>query len=364
MTKRLRIVHVFRAPVGGLFRHVRDLARGQSALGHDVAILCDATSGGDAARQALAATEPFCRLGIHRIAMSRMPGFGDIAAARQAATLAGTLAPDVIHGHGAKGGFYARLAGRRLGARTFYTPHGGSLHYEWTSPAGLTFLSAERALLRSTSGLLFVCHYERQVFARKIGLGRTPNRVVHNGLWPEEFAPVEAQQGASDLLFIGELRALKGVSDLLAAIAHMSPVRRVSATIAGDGPDRASFEAEAARLGIAGQVVFTGAMPARQAFPLGRLFVMPSRAESFPYVVLETVAAGLPVIATAVGGIPEILPTSDLVPARDPQALSAAIAARLAEGTRGDAAAAQTRDLIRSRFTAAGMAAAITEFYG
>jgi glycosyltransferase involved in cell wall biosynthesis len=114
---------------------------------------------------------------------------------------------------------------------------------------------------------------------------------------------------------------------------------------------------------LADRVRFTGALPARQAFSLGRVFVMPSRAESFPYVLLEAAAAGLPLIATNVGGIPEVLPASDLVPARKPHVLAAAIAKKLAALDDALAAAANLRAALRERFAASSMCARVTSFY-
>ena len=182
-------------------------------------------------------------------------------------------------------------------------------------PKGALFLTAERALLKRGAGLLFVCEHERDLFARKIGLAGVPHKVVHNGLWPEELASVAPAADASDVLFIGELRRLKGVGDLIEAISLLSPWRKLSATIVGDGPDRGQFETQAARLGLAQQVNFTGQLTARDAFSRGRILAIPSHAKSFfPYIVLEAVAAEVPLIASNVGGIPEMLPSSSLVP--------------------------------------------------
>lgn len=125
----MRVLHVFRTPVGGLFRHVRDLARGQFEAGHAVGILCDSTTGGDTAVKLLDSVAPWCRLGITRIPISRLPGLGDLSGARQTQGVAADLKPDIIHCHGAKGGLYGRIAARRLGIPSVYTPHGGSLHY-------------------------------------------------------------------------------------------------------------------------------------------------------------------------------------------------------------------------------------------
>ncbi len=359
----MRCLQVFRTPIGGLFRHVRDLVSGLAAIGHQVGIVCDSTTGGGGAEAALSRLEDACPLGIHRLPIGRLPGLADIGAASAIARLAQSLKPDLLHGHGAKGGVYARLAGSRLAIPALYTPHGGSLHYEWSSPRGAVFLAAEKLLLRKGSGLLFVCDYERSVFAAKIGLGGLPCKVVPNGLWPEEFAPVPLAPDARDLVFLGEMRELKGVSDLLDALARLSSWRRLSAALVGDGPDRPAFVAQAQRLGLADQVHFAGAMPARQAFSLGRLMIMPSRAESLPYVILEAVAAGKPLVATRVGGIPEILDPERLVPPASPDALAGAIRDRLEAWTAAEAEAEAAALMAKSRFSAERMAQDIASFY-
>jgi hypothetical protein len=146
MSNNLRIVHILRAPAGGLFRHVRDLVQGQAALGHEIGIVCDSTTGGSLAESTLNDLAQYCSLGVKRIGMARLPGIGDLAASYAVARICGNLQPHLLHGHGAKGGLYARLAARRLETRSFYTPHGGSLHYGWRQPQGVAFLATERAL--------------------------------------------------------------------------------------------------------------------------------------------------------------------------------------------------------------------------
>lgn len=363
MPAGLKILHILRAPTGGLFRHVRDLVRGQSEAGHAVGVICDRLTGGDRADAALAEIAPQCSLGVVRTRMARLPGLGDLSATFALARVCGALRPDILHGHGAKGGLYARLAGKRLGVKSLYTPHGGSLHYEWRQPQGAVFLATERGLRSLTGGFLFVCDYEKRAFERKIGVGRVPWRIVHNGLWPEEFTPIQPVAEATDLIFIGELRHLKGVSELLEALALLNNSRRVTLTITGDGPDRAEFENKARALGLDDVIRFTGALPARQAFGLGRLFVMPSHAELFPYVLLEAVAAGLPVIATKVGGIPEVLPASDMVPPRDHLALASKISDRLDRFDAARVEEAKLRSTLPNRFAAEKMCADVTDFY-
>ena len=359
----MKILHVFRTPVGGLFRHVRDLARGQSELGHEVGIICDSTTGGSVATDLLNSAGPYCSLGIERIKISRLPGLGDLSTASTTKAHAQKLGADIIHGHGAKGGLYGRLAARALRIPSVYTPHGGSLHYNWLAFPGFVFLASEWALARIGSGMIFVCEFEQQNFARKIGLGDKPNIVVHNGLWPEEFSKIEPDDDAAEVLFLGDMRYLKGVDVLLKALALIQRKRVTTSCLVGDGPDIAEFKALANSLGLASPVRFPGRLPTAQALKRGRLLVMPSRAESFPYVVLEAAAGRIPIIASEVGGIPEVLPAKNLFPPDNTDALARHIEMALAIPAATAEDAKVLSETVKANFSAATMARNITAFY-
>lgn len=361
----LSILHVLRAPVGGLFRHVVDLVRGQAARGHKVGLIADLASGGPQADAALSALSRDLALGLTRIAMTRDIGTADLAAIRHVASRAAESNVDVMHGHGAKGGAYVRLV-RKTRAVRVYTPHGGSLHYSWASPAGCLYLTAEMLLKRRTDLFLFESRYARDIFISKVGPSAAPMRVVHNGVTDDEFQPVIAEANATDLVFVGELRALKGVDVLISALAQLAKRgRRVTATIVGDGPDRAQFEQAVVRQGMESAIRFIGPKPARAAFALGRILVAPSRAESLPYIVLEAAAAGLPIIASNVGGIPEIFgpDAQHLVPPGDPAALGDAIAKALQDRGGRHSAALRLKARVRASFSADAMVGAILDAY-
>ena len=351
----LKILHVLRSPVGGLFRHVIDLARTQAARGHKVGIVADSSTGGARADAAFESLNGRLALGLTRVPMSRHVGPSDLSAQRHVAQRARETGADVLHGHGAKGGAYARLCGRAI---RVYTPHGGSLHYSRTSPVGLFYLTLEQALMRRTELFLFESRYGRNVFTAKIGTPSGLARVVHNGVTPAEFAEITPQPDATDVVFIGELRMLKGVDVLLDAIAQLAHERPVTATIVGDGPDAAQFRAQAGRLGLSGAVRFLSPMPARDAFCLGRLFVAPSRAESLPYIVLEAAAAAVPMITTNVGGNPEIFGSqaANLIPPGDSTALARAIAPALSDPARSRKEALTLRARVQAEFSADAMA--------
>jgi glycosyltransferase involved in cell wall biosynthesis len=356
----VKIVHVFRAPIGGLFRHVRDLARGQAGLGHEVGIVCDSTTGGEYAQQLVENLRQYCKLGIERRPISRMPGLGDLAGARTVVGIARRWQPDVLHGHGAKGGAYARIAGSWLRKRSFYTPHGGSLHFEASKSMRLVFAITEKSLRNLGTGLCFVCNYERDRFDRMFGIAGKPHRVVYNGLWDDEFRTPQTDAAARDFLFVGEMRDYKGVDILLEALAL---IPGSTAALVGDGPSMAEYQALSARLGLSSRVAFKGRMPMAEAVKFGRIMVLPSRFESFPYVVLETAAAGLPLITSAVGGIPEVVPRQLLCDPLNAQELARHMR-HLLEDRKGLLQSGKDYAAhIRKTCSAVEMARNITDFY-
>ena len=364
-TRPIRIIHCLRAPVGGLFRHVRDLAQGQAAAGCEVGLICASGTGDVLTEQALDTVRPSCALGIERIPMHRQVSPGDLGAALRVRMWCADRRADIVHGHGAKGGAYARFAAAAKGAKAFYTPHGGSLHYSSDSWSGSAFLRLERLLGHFTDGLIFESEYGFRVYRQKVGAPACDARVIHNGLAPAEFNPVPTVPDAADFLFIGELRDLKGVDVLLHALERVGRTRQVSAVIVGDGPDAQRFKDLAGDLGLAATVRFVAPQPAQSAFALGRTLVVPSRAESLPYIVLEALAAAKPTITTAVGGIAEIFRgrSASLLPAGDIDALASALDATLADPAPLQVEAMELAADIASRFTTAAMVGAVLDFY-
>lgn len=359
-----------RAPVGGLFRHVLDLASEQTLRGHDVGIMADATSSDDLTAAKLDAIRPNLTLGVHLSAMSRKPGLGDLSAARILARLALSNDIDVLHGHGAKGGAYARLAGQWLKLRrhksvVFYTPHGGSLHFDPKTAEGRIYLNLEKVLARVTDGLIFESQFAHDAFAARIGTAGRRVRIIPNGLRPSDFGTHRPSETAADFLFIGELRQLKGVDVMLNALAAVQSARPVTARFVGGGPDAGQFKSLASRLGLDTVTAFPGPQPALDAFPSGRCLVVPSRAESFPYIVLEAGAQAMPMIATSVGGIPEMAESTPLtlIDPDDVAALTREMERFLSSPMQFSSTAAAFTQKVETHYTVEAMTSAITGFY-
>ncbi len=303
--------------------------------------------------------------------MNRAISPSDLLAARRVMKEVKALKPDVLHGHGAKGGAYARLGGTMMRAgglkvARIYTPHGGSLHYAPSLKTRVYFL-AERGFEMMTDAFIFVSRYEAEAYAAKVHRPKRPVALVVNGLRPEEFDPIDTAPDARDFLYIGMMRDLKGPDVFIDALAALRDRTGVAPTayMVGAGDDLPRYKAMVESRGLAASTTFHDPMPARPAFALARTVVIPSRAESMPYIVLEAAAAGRPMIATQVGGIPEIYgERSDrLVAPGDVGALADAMAAALAEPGWVAAEALALREQIRPVFSVAAMAVSVEAGY-
>lgn len=357
--------------MGGIFRHVRDLIHQQVAESHEVGVICDNNTGGAFEENNLAALEPHLAMGLHRVSMDRAITPRDALVFVQLYKTVKALQPDVIHAHGAKGGAYGRLIGamvRKDGnpPARLYCPHGGSIHYDRKTLGGNVYFRLERFLERFTDRLIFVSGYEREGYFEKVGQPACPHTLVLNGLDEGEFEPVPTRQSASDFLYIGMMRDLKGVDLFLNALPLVAAQagRSVSATLVGDGPDLEAYKARAQRLGDMVRTTFHDPVPAREAFGWGKTMVVPSRAESMPYIVLEALAAQRPLLATRVGGIPEIFGpyAQELVKPDDLGALSDAMASLLT-GKRRLPDPGSIANMLKERFTTRAMALSVETAY-
>jgi glycosyltransferase involved in cell wall biosynthesis len=362
----LRILHAVRTPVGGIFRHILDLANGQVDRGHQVGIIADSLTGGERAEAALAAIAPRLALGVHRLAMRREPFPTDVLVWAHIMRLIRRLKPDVLHGHGAKAGAFIRLKTGSKGTIRVYTPHGGSLHYPLNTIKGALYSRLERALMNSTDLFLFESTFARDTYQRTIGTPKGLVRCVFNGVTAEEFDPVVKADDATDVVYVGEFRHIKGADLLIDAVARLhADGKPVTLTLAGDGEELAALKAQIQKHGLTEAVSFIGHVKARHGFSKGGVLVVPSRGDSMPYVVIEAAAAGIPMVAANVGGIPEIFGshTEALFAANIVSAMADAIEIALEDAEAAQARAKSLRERIFLHFSQKAMVEGVLAGY-
>ena len=362
----LRILHAVRAPVGGIIRHILDVANGQIDRGHHVGIVADSLTGGARADALLAEIAPRLKLGVHRIAIHRQPHPADLNAWLEMRKLVADLKPQVLHGHGAKAGVFINLTPRGDGVIRVYTPHGGSLHFPPNTLAGAFYSRLERALMNRIDLFLFESLFARDTFQRVIGTPAGLVRCVFNGVTAREFDPITVASDATDVVYVGEFRHIKGADLLVDAVAELrAQGKPVTLTLAGDGEETAALKAQVEQLGLSQAVRFIGHVQARHGFAQGRLLVVPSRGDSMPYVVIEAAAAGVPMIAAKVGGIPEIFgPHHDALFAPNaPSAMAAAILSAMADSDAAQQRAQALRERIFLHFSQKSMVEGVIAGY-
>jgi glycosyltransferase involved in cell wall biosynthesis len=237
--------------------------------------------------------------------------------------------PLIVHANSSKAGILGRVAAvaARVPVRLF-TVHGWAFK-AYEGLASTAYLWADRAMRPLTTTTICVADGELEAGVRARTCRRDRTVVIHNGVELDRpRRPPGRTQAPVTLLSVGRLRAPKDFTTLIRAISALEP-GSVRLRIAGDGPERPALEAEIAQRGLSGTVELLGTRPdVDQLLAAADLFVLSSDSEGLPMSVLEAMAAGLPVVASGVGGVPELVKdgeTGALVPPRDSHALAAAI---------------------------------------
>lgn len=304
----MRVLLVIESAGGGSGRHVLDLAAGLADAGHEVALVYSPVR---AERWFVAEAGELQGVSILQMEIHRAPSVGDLIAAARLRRLMARCGPfDVVHGHGTKAGAIVRLAGFMSRSVRIYTPHAFfTLDPTLGRAARLFYTVAERMLALLGRAIICVSEEERD---HAIRLGIAPRRltVVTNGLAPLPDADREAVRRLWKLDaetvcvgFVGRISAQKAVHRLVECFAAVLD-RGIDArlVIVGTGPLLESVREVAQRYRISEEVIFHGAGPGPRLMAGFDVFAMTSRYEAFPYVYLEALYRGLPIVTSEVGG--------------------------------------------------------------
>jgi glycosyltransferase involved in cell wall biosynthesis len=324
---RLSVLHVI-APgdVGGAERVVHTLATGQHRAGHQVRVVAVLANGAD--RHPFLV--PLDKAGLETIPLRVPPrAYGRERTAIE--ELCRRLRPDVMHTHGYHVDVVDAGAARRAGVRTVTTVHGftGGDWKNWI------YERLQRRAFRRFDAVVAVS----RPLARDLERTGVPSALVHvvPNAWPAtDPPPLPRDQARAQLAvpvgrfhvgWVGRLTPEKGADVLLAALARLTDLP-VVASVVGDGPRRPALEQLAARLGLGDRVRWLGNVAeAARLFAAFDVFALSSRTEGTPIVLFEAMAACTPIVASAVGGVPDVVSPAEalLVTADDPAALAQAI---------------------------------------
>ena len=357
-----RVLIVHQPTSGGVGRHVADLATGLANRDWDV-VLC-----GPALPNGLSgvAHEP---LDLRRAIDPR----ADLTALYRFIEIVRRVRPDIVHAHSSKAGAVARL-GRLSHMQTpvVYTPHGYAFAGYFSRPVErLAYRETERALSHLATRVVCVCKAEGRL-AATIG-PKERVRVIHNGIdMPGACLPDPGMSRLGGegpvICALTELRPGKGIETLIEATPSLR-AQHPDAQIAiwGEGPALASLCSRAQDVGAAEALHFFGPSTAPLSVLRGAdVFVHPSWAESFPYVILEAMAVGLPIVASDVGGVGEALANEEsglLVPPGDRKALAQALSSLLDDAGRAARMGDAGRRRVEQRFTRTAMIDRLLEVY-
>lgn len=241
----------------------------------------------------------------------------------------------VVHMHnhfGDSSGSLTMLASELSGIPFSITMHGPSLFFE----ARWWHIDAKVARAGFIACISHFCRSQVMLFSDQIHWDKL--RIVHCGVEPTTYGHHPRRDFTGHLVFVGRLDAVKGVSLLLQAFAAArSDYPNAHLTIAGDGPARNMLEAQAKALGVQAAVQFAGYLDESAVTALlddADMLVLPSFAEGVPVVLMEAMASRLPVIATQVGGVPELVDdglSGFLVPPGDVENLTVRLRALLGD---------------------------------
>jgi glycosyltransferase involved in cell wall biosynthesis len=285
-------------------------------------------------------------------------------------------APDIVETHMIKSHFLTLAAGLARGRRWVAYHHG----YTTTDAKMRIYNQLNRLTLPRASRVITVCG----PFARQLsGAGVSPEKisVVHSSIASAraphavEVSELKTKLGVAEgvrvILAVGRLSREKGHAGLVHALEHLrrdAHTTKFKLLIVGEGPERERVEAAAQSLGLEASVVFAGhTSDVRPFYALADVLALPSHSEGSPLVLLEAMAAGVPVVATAVGGVPEVATdgeTALLVPPHDPSAMASALARVLSDAALARALADKAAAHVAEHFSPEARARALVRIYG
>lgn len=316
LDSQLSVLHIVGDPVGGIRNHVGAVLTYLTNMGAEVHF---AYSSRASDKKFLSDMEQFYVLGIKLLPLVivKRPAIRDIFNIIFLLRYIKRNNIHIVHGHGAKGGLYARICSIFTSSKSVYTPHGGVAHNMFGSMIGPIYRFVERMLNHCTDFFLFESLYTCESFKQIIGKINAGYSVNPNGVDINKIKTLSAcfdrnclrggEISGINLAIFAMLREQKGQKYAIEAVNTLKQSNfACKLHLFGDGPDCENLQALVKQLGLEGSIFFYGDVP--NVFPYMAqvdIVLIPSEFESFGYVALEALALSKRVIASNVGGLME-----------------------------------------------------------
>lgn len=331
---KLKVLMVVEAADMGVGRHVLDLSEGLLARGHEVHVAYSHYRLGATFQRRLRKIDGLVAVNVP---MRWQVHPADIASVVRLRRYMGDAGPfDIVHGHSSKGGAIARLAALGQASRTVYTPNAiRTMSPVIRKSSRVAFSGVERFLAGITDAIVAVSSQEL-AHLEQVGVKPAIARVIPNGIEPSplpsrERARKELGLPADALVlgFVGRLTAQKAPEVLIESFASVAASRpRVHLAMVGEGELQYDLQRRTEELGLRGRIHWLGPRPGLFSMPAFDVFVLPSRYEGLPYVLLEALSAHLPIVTTSTSGADDLVESGVngfVISPEDPRELAAAI---------------------------------------
>lgn len=314
--RKLHVLQVTGEPVGGIRKHVHSILSGLDPATFKQSYAWSSMSCDARFQLELERLCPTLGFALP-LPIRKKPHFSDLANLLQLASHIRRHQVDIVHGHGAKGGVYARALHLLCGIKAVYTPHGGSVHPLFSRWESCLYGRIERVLFPLTDYFIFESRYTATAYANLVG--HTPDNMIvnYNGIQAADQQEIMRRTNAlcyssDNSIRIGVFAMLRSIKGQKVAIDAVRLLNQrgcpVSLHLFGDGADRQALTQLCAEYHLDHQVVFHGdvadVLPHMNAMDI---VLIPSLFESFGYVAVEALTVGKYIIASRVGGLPEVL---------------------------------------------------------
>lgn len=289
--------------IGGAHVHVRDLAQAMIGLGHDVCVLVGGQ--GPFTEELEAKGIPY--YSIEHLVRPINP-YNDLLALKELCTVLRKVKPDLISTHSSKAGWLGRVAGKILGIPTLFTAHGWAFTEGVPALERYIYLLAEKMAAPLATKIITVSEYDRRLALKYRVASAEKIITVHNGM-PDVSPLLRAKPDKEPpkLIMVARFEPPKDHFTLFKALAQLKDLKW-ELDLVGDGPLRREAEKMVSNLGLKDRVRFLGSRKdVPELLAQAQIFLLISKWEGLPRSIIEAMRAGLPVIASDVGGVRELV---------------------------------------------------------